>query len=116
MTTQAFMAYYGDILVTAAAAIATGSVILHAMNPWAESHMGKHLMAYLLSLAVLFDLVFIDNVLLDRPDPLWFDLLTLFAYTFVPITMGWRLVIQWKVRPWRQRKQRKLDAEGRSDG
>lgn len=114
MSIQQAMEIYGDLLVIVAAIIATGSVILHARVDWRHSPMGRHIMAYLLSLAILFDLTFIDNILLNRPDPLWFEILQLVMYTALPITMAWRLVIQWNVRP-KKGKRRITSNNVRSD-
>lgn len=96
------MEFYGDFLITVAAVVATASVVMHAMVPWTKTSMGRHIMSYLVALAILFDLTFIDNVMLHGPDPLWFEILQLVMFTALPVTMAWRLWIQWQVRPGRR--------------
>jgi len=107
---------YGDLLIAAAAVISTGSAILHARVDWRATSMGVHLMAYLASLAVLFDITFVNAFLIKNHQPLWWELTQAFLYTAVPVTMAWRLWIQWKVRPRGGRRRLPSNSEAAMTG
>jgi hypothetical protein len=94
----------GDLLIYWATAVGALSVIWHARVPWRSTPMGRHLMAYMGSIAAVFLLISIRNVFGDSH---WFEILRVVVFVAVPVTMTWRF--------WLQVKARRLD-RGESGG
>jgi hypothetical protein len=85
----------GSVLIILAAAIGTASVVVHARVPWWRSQMGRHLMAYMLVIALVLDL---SVVRLIVGDSWWFALLRLLVFTGIPLVLAWRLWLQIKAQ------------------
>lgn len=71
------------------------SVFVHFQSPWRETRVGRHLMAYMLSLAVTFTSLSI-GIFTRLPE--WAEWTRLALYCGTVITVWWRLIIQVKVR------------------
>lgn len=87
----------GSVLLTAAAAIATTSVIVHLRVRWWASQMGHHLLFYMLTVALVLDLGAIRFVF-SGAGVLWFELLRLAVFALVPLVLGQRLYLQLQAR------------------
>lgn len=74
---------------------AWASVIVHTRTPWRRTRLGRHLMAYMFVLALTFTTLTMDMFM--TPDPTWVDVLGIVTYTFTPIVVWWRLILQVRV-------------------
>jgi hypothetical protein len=72
--------------------------VTYRRTPWRKSEVGRHLMAYMLSIAVTFTVLTLSTVLAD-PRPLWFRVLQVASYLGTVAAVWWRCVIVWKLRP-----------------
>lgn len=88
----------GDVLLFAAALIASASVVVHATVPWWRSHVGKHLMCYMASVAAVLDLSAVRVIAGASLDTPWFQTTRLVVFASVPLVLGWRLLIQVQLR------------------
>lgn len=80
----------GNWLLFAAAFPATLAPVAYARVPWRRTTLGRHLMVYMVSLAVVFDL---GVIRLTVGRTWWFDVLRLIAFGFVVLALWWRLWI-----------------------
>jgi hypothetical protein len=85
----------GDLLIYAAAAPATLSVIVHWPNPWLSDRVSRHLMAYMFVIAAILDLWVIR---IAFGDSLFFVILRLAVAAFLPVVLWWRFFLQVKYR------------------
>lgn len=77
--------------------VAWASVAVHAATRWKETQVGRHLMAYMLGLAVTFTGLTIGVV--ARYDlPPWAEYVRAGLYLSAPIVVTWRLVLQIQAR------------------
>ena len=98
----------GDVLVLVAALVATASVVVHATVPWWRTHIGKHLMFYMLSIAAVLDTSAVRVVAGASLDTPWFAVLRLVVFATVPVVLTWRFWIQ--VRLWQLDHREPSDA------
>ena len=80
----------GNILLWVAAFPAVGSVVVFSRVTWWRSTWGKHLMAYMVAVAIPLVLGCVRQVLGDSP---WFQGLRVAAFGLVVIVLWWRFVI-----------------------
>ena len=83
------------IIACAALVPAWWSVFVHVASPWRDTRVGRHLMAYMLSLAVTFTAL---TVGIFGHLPEWAEWVRLVLYVGTVATLWWRLAIQLKVR------------------
>lgn len=90
----------GDVLVFVSALVATASVVVHAgvSPPWWRTHIGKHLMYYMASVAAVLDLSAIRLVAGASLDTPWFQIVRVVVFATVPVVLSWRLWIQVRLR------------------
>jgi hypothetical protein len=89
-----------------------GSVIMHGRTPWRASLMGKHLMAYMLILALWYTELGIASFITGTP--IVMQGVEAITFLCIPFVVWWRLALQWW---WRPRGKRKLPSTTkRSDG
>lgn len=79
----------GNVLLVAAAVPALLSVIVFARVRWYDSRWGKHVMAYMASVATMLALGVIRLFLGDHE---WFTWLRVTAFGSVVIVLWWRLM------------------------
>jgi hypothetical protein len=79
----------GNWLLIAATTPAVLSVVVFARVRWFQSRWGRHLMAYMLSIAVVLGLGVVRLFLGDHP---WFDWLRVGAFASVVAVLWWRLI------------------------
>jgi NADH:ubiquinone oxidoreductase subunit 6 (subunit J) len=83
------------IIAVAACIPAWACVFVVWSSPWRETRVGRHLMAYMLSLAVTFTSL---SVGIFTALPEWAEWVRLALYSGTVLTVWWRLVIMIKVR------------------
>lgn len=88
----------GSVLLLWAAVVGNISVWEHSRVRWRASVMGRHLMAYMLVVAALLDLGLVRFVVFGGSANLWFELLRLAVFVFLPVVMTHRLVLQIRAR------------------
>lgn len=93
---ESTLSLIGSFLLVWAAIVGTASVIVHSRVPWRSTPMGRHLMFYMVSIAVVLDLGVIGFAL--GRDTLWFNVLRLVVFVAVPIAMTQRLWLQIQAR------------------
>ncbi len=73
------------------------SVILHARKPWRHTEMGRHLMAYAVTLAVIFSFASVRYFTRPDPWPAWLQAINLATYlALIAVVMPWRVWLQFK--------------------
>ena len=87
--------YAGNALIAWAAVVGTASVIVHTRVRWRDTEMGRHLLVYMASIALVLDLSVVRIATGDSP---WFQLLRLAVFVAVPLAMTQRLWLQLKAR------------------
>jgi hypothetical protein len=80
----------GNVLVCWSALAGTLSVLVYARVPWTHTQWGRHLMAYMVAIALVLDLA-VARVLFG--DSTWFLVLRLVVFVAIPVVMTWRLVL-----------------------
>jgi hypothetical protein len=85
----------GNFFLVWAAVVGTISVFVHSRVPWRRSEFGRHLMIYMVSIALVLDLGII-RILFG--DTWWFALIRLITFLAVPIAMSQRLWLQLKAQ------------------
>lgn len=85
--------YVARTLLVLATIPAGLSVALHAMKPWRETAVGKHLMAYMGALFIVFALTIISW---SYRGQLWFSIFYLVAFAGIPVVTWWRFLLQWR--------------------
>jgi hypothetical protein len=89
----------GSVLLVVCAAEATAFVVLYAITArWWTSEFGRHVMALMFVLMLVLDLSVVRvyaGVSLEVP---WFAALRLIVFALVPIVLGQRLWLLWKVQ------------------
>lgn len=88
--------WYVLVLALVTTSCAWASVVVHAETRWNTSPVGRHLMAYMLALAVTFTALTL-GILVDHK-PWWFEGVRAAMYTGTPIVVVWRLVLQLQAR------------------
>ena len=78
-----------------AAIVGWTSVAVHARAPWWRSEVGRHLMAYMVVIALVLTLALVRAVLGDSD---WFNGIRLVTFVLVPVVMTWRLSLQIRAR------------------
>lgn len=96
----------GNVLLAYCAVVGTASVVAHLRVPWRATQIGRHLMAYMGVIALVFVLGVVRLVI---GDSLPFAILRTIVFVGVPIVMTQRLVLQ--IRAQRDdRRTRREDA------
>lgn len=80
----------GDTLLILAAAPANGAVATFSLVRWRASRWGRHMMGYMVAVALVFDLGILRIVFGDRP---WFSWVRAVAYALLLCMMTWRFLI-----------------------
>ena len=81
----------GTVIYVAMAAVGTLSVIVHSRVRWWATQMGRHVMVYMLSIAVVLDLGVIRLLVGDTA---WFAAVRVAALAVVLAAMTQRLYLQ----------------------
>lgn len=76
---------------------AWASVYVHSRTPWTATAVGRHLMAYMVALALTFTALTV-GVLSNYDLPVWLEYGRAVAYTGTPVVVIWRLVLQLQAR------------------
>lgn len=93
------------IILGVAAFSATGFVVSYQWKTrghWKNSHVGVHMMVFMLSLAAILDIVFIEDLVEDifmvGSMPWWWEALETGVFATIPIVIIWRwkLLIQFQ--------------------
>lgn len=88
---QALLQAIGNVLFVWSALVGTASVIVHLRVFDRRSVMSRHLLAYMIAIALVLDLGVIKLVTGDS----WgFQLLRLVTFIGIPLVMTWRLLLQ----------------------
>lgn len=78
----------GNVLIFACAVGATLSVLVYRLVPWRGTEWGRHLMAYMVSIAAVLDLSCLRILFGDSA---WFQLVRLAVFASMPFVIWWRL-------------------------
>lgn len=87
------MRWVGNVLLYTSTVIAAVSVIVyHGLSGgrWAHSQEGRHVMAYMASIALILT-TWMIGVVFEVPH--WFDTVRLCVFATLPIVLTWRLVL-----------------------
>lgn len=91
----------GTVLVVVSAVLAWAVCVLYHLSArWWESEAGQHVMTFTAVLAVVLTLWAV-GALTPATKGTWWQVLRLVAFTGVPISLGWRLwmVFRLQIRP-----------------
>lgn len=92
------MRYTGSVLIVVAALQAVEWLVAYHRTTggaWRRTQMGRHLMAFMASIAAVLA-VWSTAVVLDALGfdlPTWFDVLRLAVFVSIPIVLAWRRVL-----------------------
>lgn len=81
----------GNILLICGAIPATIAPLIYLRVPWFRTRLGRHLMLYMISLAVVFDLGVLRLIIGEPTD--WFPWVRVAAFAFVVVVLWWRVAI-----------------------
>lgn len=89
----------GDALLVLSACLALACVVAYQVTTrgaWTRSETGRHLMAFMISLAAVTGLgsarvIAVD--IFDTPDPVWFQAVRVAVFTSIPAMFAWRLQV-----------------------
>lgn len=99
--------FLGNLLIVLSAILATGFVVLYWVTaPWWRSDMGRNVQALMGVIALVLDLSVVRIFVPGALDLLWFNLLRLVVFAFVPVVLGWRLWLLWRVQVRDRRRER----------
>lgn len=88
----------GTVLVVISAALAWANVLAyHLSAPWWRSETGRHVMTFNAVLAIVLTLWAVGALTLNARGP-WWDMLRLVAFTGVPLSLGWRLTLLYRLQ------------------
>lgn len=82
--------WLGNVLLVLSAVPAVGSVLVYSQVTWWRSRWGRHLMSYMVAVALVLTL---GVVRLIWHDSAWFAGLRAAAYVLTVIALWWRLLI-----------------------
>lgn len=89
----------GNLLLLISALFATGFVVLYWLTaPWWRSPFGRNIMSLMGVIAAVLVLSAIRVFAPVTADVLWFAVLRLIVFAFVPVVLGMRLWLLWKVQ------------------
>lgn len=87
----------GTVLVVVSALLAWAvCVVYHLSARWWEREVGRHVMTFTATLAVVLTLWAVGAVAPARDT--WWEVLRLVAFTGVPLSLGWRLWIVYRLQ------------------
>lgn len=93
----------GTVLIVVSAVLAVACVAVHSvLARWWRTPAGRHTFSFELVIASSLSLW---TLRLAVPDGDWFQVVRLAAFAFVPLVLGWRLLII--VQTWRRGRRRK---------
>lgn len=99
--------YLGNGLILLSAVFATSFVVLYWVTaPWWRSPMGRNVQALMFVIALVLDLSVVRIFVPGSVDLLWFNILRLIVFAFVPVVLGWRLWLLWRVQVLDRRRDR----------
>jgi hypothetical protein len=94
----------GNVLLAASGLFATAFVVLYSVTArWWRSPMGRNVMSLMFVIGAVLDLSVIRIFVPGSVDLLWFNILRLVVFAFVPVVLGWRLWLLIKVQVLRRR-------------
>lgn len=89
----------GNLLILLSAVEATAFVVVYAMlAPWWRSDVGRNVMSLMFVIAMVLDLSVIRIYVPVTADVLWFAILRLIVFALVPVVLGMRLWLLWRVQ------------------
>jgi cytochrome bd-type quinol oxidase subunit 1 len=89
----------GTALLLLSALLASGFVGLYAVTArWWRSEMGRDIMRLMMVIAGVLDLSAIRALIPATGGTLWFSILRLIVFAFVPVALGMRLWLLWKTQ------------------
>ena len=88
MNEQALLATVGSVLLVYCAVVGTACVYVHSRVDWRSTQMGRHVMWFMLALALTYDL---GVVRIFFGDSDWFSLLRLVVFIALPVVTTQRL-------------------------
>lgn len=89
----------GNILLLLSGSLATAFVVLYWVTaPWWRTDIGRNIMSLMFAIAAVLDLSVIRVFAPVTADMLWFSVLRLVVFALVPVVLGMRLWLLWKVQ------------------
>lgn len=107
----------GTYLTFVAAVLATFGPVAYAVLPntrktWYRDDVGRHLMVYMTSFALVIDLIVVAVLTHSNRQDDWFAWIRTIVFVLVPISLGWR---DWIViRQYLRNKKEENDEESTS--
>lgn len=93
------IAALGSFLLLVSAIEATAFVVLYWVTaPWWRTPMGRNIMSLMFVIAAVLDLSAIRVYAPITVHVLWFAVLRLIVFSLVPVVLGMRLWLLWKVQ------------------
>jgi hypothetical protein len=96
----------GDVLLVMSAVPANAAVAVYSQVKWVRSAWGRHLMSYMLAVALVLDLGILRVAF---GETLWFAWIRVGAYGLLVYALVWRVTILWAAH-------REMLAERSTDG
>jgi hypothetical protein len=85
------MQVIGNVLLVLSALIATAFIVVYHWSAlWWRSHDGRHVMAFMASLAMVLDLAML-RLVVGRPE--WFEAVRTLTFVTIPVVLSWRFAI-----------------------
>lgn len=104
----------GTNLTYVAAVLATFGPVAYSVLPntrktWYKDDVGRHLMVYMASFAIVIDLIVIALLTHSNQQNDWFAWVRAIVFIMIPISLGWR---DWIViRPYFEKKPKEEEEE-----
>lgn len=99
----------GTVLVVVSAVLAWAVCVLYHLSArWWRSEAGRHVMTFTAVLALVLSL-WVVGALTPAAKGQWWQIVRLVAFVGVPVSLGWRLWMVWRlqVRPgWKRERSR----------
>lgn len=87
----------GTALILLSAVLATVFCPLyHLTAPWRDSEAGRHIMSFTAVIALVLDLWTIGA--LTPAHGQWWQIVRIIAFALVPVVLGWRLWMLWRLQ------------------
>jgi hypothetical protein len=77
-------------------------VVYQITARWWEREDGRHVMSFMFVIAAVLVLSVIRVYVPGSADLLWFNVLRLVVFAFVPVVLGWRLVMLLRAQVFRR--------------
>jgi len=98
----------GNLLLLLSALLATGFVVVYWITaPWWRTAMGRNVFSLMAVIAAVLDLSVIRVFLPVTADVLWFGILRLIVFAFVPVVLALRLWLLIKIQIRDRRRERR---------